>query len=181
MRSSSAYQLGLLKSNKATKPLLEALLDPYPDVRMTVVLALAEINDKASAQELLRRLKKEKHVDVQIKLTLAVGQMQIKEAIPILEKRINFPNNFIRDATIETLGDLGDKKVMPALLKMLKNKAEDKQIRRVICFYLGKLGDTSVLPVLKKIANDKDEDRIAIRGAAEQAIAQIKKRYKIKH
>lgn len=178
IKKTATEQLAVLKSKKAVKPLIEALMDKYPDVRMAAAMALAEINDKSAVPDILKRLKKEKNVDVQVKLTLAVGKMKIKDAIPLLEKRLKHPNSIIQDATIEVLGDFGDKKPIADLLKVLKSKETDKQIRRSIILYLGKVGDKTHLPILEKISKDRTEDPIAIRNAAKSAIKDIKKRIK---
>lgn len=77
------------------------------------------------------------------------------KAVDILIKALQYENLIIKDAVIESLGDIGDSKAVPYLIQGLENKSF--AIRLSTIGALEKIGDIQAIPHLKRFIK-KEQD-----------------------
>lgn len=83
-RCAAARALGVIGGRKATSDLVAALLDEDPDVRSDVATALAEIQDKTTADKLMENLVGDPEADVKKAAIKALVAMRHAPIVPLL-------------------------------------------------------------------------------------------------
>jgi HEAT repeat protein len=139
VRAAAAEALGKLRDPRAVGPLARACSDLNSDVRESAAEALGEIGGKASIRKLVGLLSEEEEkiwfLRVQEAL-VKIGNPAVDSLIAALETA--GPGGRVR--IVETLADIGDRRAVPALIRLLK---EDEET----------LGDDAA-SALKKITNE---------------------------
>lgn len=127
--------------------------------------------DKAALKKLLSGAKTD--------MFASKASSEVSRLISILE---NSTNEAEWAEAAETLGDLGDRSAVPALLNAL-SKANYLPTMEVIIEALGKLKDPSAVPALVKQLTNKDNDNplgYGVRGWAAWALGEIGDRLAVK-
>lgn len=113
-RASAAGFLGVLGRKAAVEPLCKALLeDPSDRVRDNAAWSLGMLDDPA-AKEALRRSLANRGEDAPEEVW-ALGMLRDREAVPLLLERLGDERYAMRSRTIEALGNIGDKTILPRL------------------------------------------------------------------
>ncbi|MBN2103998.1 HEAT repeat domain-containing protein [bacterium] len=118
MRKNASLALGRMKVLEAVSPLISLLHDENWQVRRNVVESLGLIQDPQSIESLVQRLGDNvEKVQRQARLSLvAYGSLSTD---PLLNALIHEKSKFVLRAMLLTLGDIGDPKSVPALIKHL--------------------------------------------------------------
>ena len=149
VRQEAAYALGETRQTVAVQPLLATLAtDKSTGVRGAAVISLGLIKDAAAVEPL-----------VQI-LTRRVPAAGVYGKIL---RRKDLDNPFIRRAAAQSLGNIGSRTAVPALLEALQDAKAGDDVRREAAHALGLIGDAAAVPALRAVltAGDPYLSRIA--------------------
>jgi HEAT repeat protein len=102
-----------------------------------------------------------------------LGQNGGKEALEPLKDALTHSDGRVRAATLLALGDLGDRRALPALCDRLANDGASLA-RQAAAQSLGRIGDRSVEGALETAAGADAKGKV--RRAARDALAQIRAR-----
>jgi len=105
---------------------------------------------------------------------LADAMAEAKAVLPTLLSGLQDEDRYVRRFAAQAIGKidgLDSKKTMPAMLKIVNDKAEAKEVQEAIVAAMGKLGKTAIDP-LTKLLKDKDKE-LTVRGKAADALAII--------
>ena len=139
VRQETAYVLGKTRSRTAAASLVELLTREKKDgVRGAIVVALGEIGDEASVVTLAQVLRPD------LAATTAKKRSKKKENLLVLR------------AAAHSLGQIGNRAAVPALLAALQDQEEENDVRREAAVALGLIGDKSALPALNGLLNADD-------------------------
>jgi HEAT repeat protein len=139
VRQETAYALGKTRSRAAATSLGELLVREKKDgVRGAIVVALGDIGDESSVVTLAQVLRPE------LAATTAKKRSKKKENLLVLR------------AAAHSLGQIGNRAAVPALLAALQDQEEESDIRREAASALGLIGDKSALPALNGLLGADD-------------------------
>jgi HEAT repeat protein len=119
--------LGELGLKKAVPKLKLLLKHPHPLVRAYAVRSLGEIADVGTYPLFVKMLVNETE-SVCIQSAKVVAKLKIKAAVPNLLTSLKHPENKVRRAAVDALGEVGDAGVLPVLEGILDD--EDKYMVR---------------------------------------------------
>jgi HEAT repeat protein len=156
VRQQVAYALGQTRSRAAVGALIKRLADKKDSVRGAVALALGQIGDNAAVIPLAALLDPQS------------GSTPEKKNQKSKRER----NPFVLRVAAHSLGEIGNRAAVPALLVMLQNEKAEDDVRREAAFALGELGDTSAIPALHDVLTARDP---YLSQAAHEAIRRISK------
>jgi HEAT repeat protein len=155
VRRESAYALGKTGSPMAVAPLTALLLnDKIDEVRGAAAVALGQIGDETAVSPLVSILNPQ------------VGAATSKQK----QKRKRPENPFVLRAAARSLGQIGSRAGLPALLHALQDEQGDPDVRRESATALGMVGDSSALPSLRDALTALDP---YLSQAAQAAIQKI--------
>ena len=139
VRKETAYALGKTRSRTATTPLSELLTHEKKDgVRGAIVVALGDIGDEGAVVSLSQILRPE------FALTNSKKRSKKKENLLVLR------------AAAHSLGQIGNRAALPALLAVLQDEQAETDVRRESAIALGLIGDATALPALNAVLNADD-------------------------
>ena len=139
VRKETAYALGKTRSRTATTPLSELLTHEKKDgVRGAIVVALGDIGDEGAVVSLSQILRPE------FALTNSKKRSRKKENLLVLR------------AAAHSLGQIGNRAALPALLAVLQDEQAETDVRRESAIALGLIGDATALPALNAVLNADD-------------------------
>jgi HEAT repeat protein len=149
VRREAAYALGLLRSRAATGPLITALAsDKEAGVRGAAAVSLGLIRDESAVVPLAQ-----------------VFQRRTPRRSGLLRKvrSETAENDFVRRSAARSLGQIGSRAAVPALVALLSNEKAGDDVRREAALALGAIGDPSAAPALRAVlrATDPYLSRIA--------------------
>jgi HEAT repeat protein len=153
VRQQVAYALGRTRSNAAVAALIERLTDKKDSVRGAAVVALGEIAD-ASAVTSLAAL-----------LNPSAGLSSSKKSKAKQER-----NLFVLRAAAHSLGQIGNRAALPALIFVLQDEKAEGDVRREAALALGAIGDATAIPVLNSVLTAGDP---YLAEAAHEALRKI--------
>ncbi|MBA3354375.1 MAG: HEAT repeat domain-containing protein [Pyrinomonadaceae bacterium] len=137
VRQEAAYALGRTKSRSAVTPLIEQLAKDRKDgVRGAVAVALGQIADEAAVASLAQFLSPQ---------TASAGAKARKEN-----------NVFVLRAAAVSLGQIGSRAGLPALVAALEDERTTDDVRREAARALGLIGDPAAEPALRKVLTARD-------------------------
>ncbi len=165
-RQAAAAALRRLRAEDVLDAYAEALKDPDVAYRRQVVNLLAQRREPEAVQPLIAALDDE-DVAVKVRAIHALGQLKDKAAIEPIAKLYPNSTGDLRWACLCGLGELGDPRVAPELLQIMKGNASD-EVREDAAGLLGKCGDAKVVPDLVAAVEDP-----ALRAAALYSLGQI--------
>ncbi|MFW9994216.1 MAG: HEAT repeat domain-containing protein [Candidatus Odinarchaeota archaeon] len=85
-----------------------------------------------------------------------LGKTKKRKAIPILIKALADPDRYVRVYAIQSLGDLGAKEAVPALIAILEETEDDLTLTNVISVF-SIIGDRSAIPALVRATSHQDD------------------------
>jgi HEAT repeat protein len=154
VRREIAYALGKTHSRTAVPPLSERLLnDKIDSVRGAAAVALGEIGDETAVSSLA-----------------AVLNPQIGLSSKRSKKRKGPENPFVLRSAARSLGQIGSRAGLPALINAIQDEQGEADVRRESAVALGTVGDSSALQALRQALTDTDP---YLSQAAHEAIRKI--------
>jgi HEAT repeat protein len=155
VRRETAYALGKTGSQTAVSPLVELLLsDKLDSVRGAAAVALGEIRDETAVSPLASVLNPQ--------LALVASKRKQKKKKP--------ENPFVLRAAARSLGQIGSRAGLPALISALQDEQIEADVRRESAIALAAVGDSSALPALREALTSLDP---YLSQAAHEAIRKI--------
>jgi HEAT repeat protein len=133
---------------KLVAPLLK---DADPTVRLFAFASLARRGDKNALAEIEKGIAVEDTVQSAV---VALGRTKQKEAIPLLDKTLDHPDELVRILSAEAIGEVGAKEG----LAVLTRKATDFSggVRGAVATSFGKIGDPEAIPTLNRLLEDAE-------------------------
>jgi HEAT repeat protein len=139
VRQETAYALGKTRSRLATAPLIELFgREKKHSARGAIVVALGEVGDEAAVVTLAQVLRPE--------LSALSSKKRSKKKENLLVLR----------AAAHSLGQIGNRAAVPALVATLQDEQAESDVRRESAIALGLIGDTTALPALNVVTNAED-------------------------
>lgn len=115
-RQWAALALGVIRDTRATQPLVRLLADPEKSVRLDVIRSLGRIRDPGALQPLEAYVRDDGHdLDERIEAVSSIALLQGPEKVDALVRLLEHPTRDVRVRVIESLGQVGDALVIPAL------------------------------------------------------------------
>jgi HEAT repeat protein len=134
----------------------------------TSVEILKEVKDSQIIQKFIDKTK-DKRSDVIRRAASAIGQIQAKEATPLLINLLEAIDGDVRESAVFALGQIQDEQAILPLIDHLK--AKDNNVRRSAVSTLGQMrAKQAVSPLIKLL---KDEKNDIIRGRVVSALGLI--------
>ena len=156
VREYSAWALGQIGeevNTDAAIALVSALGDEQQSVKNTAAKALGLVGLREPMIPLLVEGLKVGEVQSRRAVVQALMQMEGKDADSALLTALKDPDSQVRQGAIAALGELGDRRVLPTLRKILLDD-RDVGVRTEAAYRIGKLGDQADLPTLQKAAKE---------------------------
>jgi HEAT repeat protein len=139
VRQETAYALGRTRSRMAATSLADLLAKEKKDgVRGAIVVALGDIGDETSVVPLAQVLRPE--------LSVATSKKRSKKK----------ENPLVLRAAAHSLGQIGSRAGVPALLAALQDQEAESDVRREAATSLGLIGDRAALPALTGLLSADD-------------------------
>ncbi|MER3501191.1 MAG: hypothetical protein IMHGJWDQ_001200 [Candidatus Fervidibacter sp.] len=168
VRSACAYALGNIKAKVALVPLQEAMDNEKEEmpVRLAAAVALGQMGNQRGIQFLIDQLKS---TDEKIRAAAVEALRTIgKPAASLLREAAKSKDPLQRWGAIAALGETGDPRAVPVLLRALRD--QDENVRAVAAASLGKLRYARAAPDLVRTLGDKSE---RVQAHAEWALENI--------
>ncbi len=140
VRQQAAYALGQTRSRAAVEPLIERLSDKQDSVRGAAAVALGQIADATAVTSLAAVLNPQ------------AGLKPDKKN----KKSKREQNPFVLRAAAHSLGQIGNRAALPALILVLQDEKAEDDVRREAASALGAIGDSSALPALRGALTARD-------------------------
>ncbi|MEP6819089.1 MAG: HEAT repeat domain-containing protein [bacterium] len=154
VRQQTAYALGQTRSHSAVNALIERLADKKDSVRGAAAVALGQIADATAVTSLASVL------NPQAGLTPAKKGKRSKRE----------QNAFVLRSAARSLGQIGSRAGLPALISVLQDEKAADDVRREAAVALGAIGDVSAMPALRDAETAHDP---YLAGATHEAIRKI--------
>src|SRR5665648_1160596 len=148
----AAVALGKI-GDPALEPLLGALKDKNPHVRILAAVALEELENPKAVEALIAALQDE-NIDVQASAARALGSINDTRAVDPLIAALKDKKSEVRGSAAVALGEIGDKKATMPLAALLKDPSE--KVRRLAAVSLGEIGDNQAVKALLAALKDSD-------------------------
>ncbi len=140
VRQETAYALGMTRSKSAVTPLTTLLgLEKDSGVRAAVAVSLGQVGDETAV--------------VSLALLLAPD---ISATTTKKKKSSNQENEFVMRAAARSLGQIGSRSGVPALMAALQNEGNAMDIRRAAAVALGLIGAPEAVPALRSLLTSTD-------------------------
>ena len=114
------------------------------------------IMEKRAVDIMVTQLRKGKESeDIQLVILGALGSLGRRVTVPVgvLIERLDDENAKIRLQAVESLGKIGNKEAVPALVGLLETEPD----KYPIIWALGEIGDKSAVPALNKLLTSEDK------------------------
>jgi len=166
-RRAAAEALEEVDDPRATQPLLAALNDSDPTVRVSAIYALGK---DASGDVMLKLL--ERFRDPEPCVRLAAAEVLAKRIDPALAPDflglLTDPKFEVRLSAVQFLGRIRDPDIAQALLPLLTDT--DSDVRQAVAVALGTIGEPAAVGALVLALTDEER---AVRQAAELALGRL--------
>jgi HEAT repeat protein len=154
VRQQAAYALGLTRSRSAVAGLIERLTDKKDSVRGAAAVALGQVADPTAVTALAAVLNPQ------------AGLAPSKKS----QKGKREQNPFVLRSAARSLGQIGNRASVPALIGVLQDDKAEADLRREAASALGEIGDASAIPALRDATTAGDP---YLAEAAHQALRRI--------
>jgi HEAT repeat protein len=142
VRQETAYALGETRSRRATQPLLTLLEKEKADgVRGAAVVSLGLTGDEAAVLPLAETL------NLRVSASGLINKIRRKK---------KDENEFVRRAAARSLGQIGSRAAVPALIAALEDERAPADVRREAARSLGLIGDSSAAASLRAVLSSND-------------------------
>lgn len=191
VRATAAHAILSLPSDEAASLLLPLLQDRDEFVRREAAYAMGETRSRLGLSQLIALLSRDKKFSVRASAAVALGMIGDERAVvPLSEilgkgaensgllKKIrgkkSGENEFVRRAAAHSLGQIGSRAGVPALIAALTDERAGDDVRREAAISLGLIGDPSAVPALRSAlaARDPYLSRIAYEALRKLAPAE---------
>jgi HEAT repeat protein len=166
-RAEAAEKLGLMGSDKATRPLIARMSDGMPEVRVRAAQALGNIGTTESLRPLVQALR-----DAGRWSAIRVAGMLIAagdDAVDVLLEEFDKLPEHARVSAIDIFGRIKSLRASPLLRELLRDPHPDLRARSAHA--LGILGDPTAAPQLVEALKDKEW---AVRSMAAKALGRLR-------
>jgi len=153
VRQQTAYALGQTRSRSAINALIERLADKQDSVRGAAAVSLGEIADATAVTALAALLNPQ-------------GLTPTKKS----KKSRQEQNAFVLRAAARSLGQIGSRAGLPALISVMQDEKAADDVRREAAGALGLIGDPSAIPALQAAETAADP---YLAATAHEAIRKI--------
>ena len=144
VRQNAVYNLGKSKEIKATPMLIQLLKNERSKtVRLYIIDALIEINEKNFVETLIDKLKKNDN------------KIQIASSVEALIELLDENDSEIQIAAIDALGEMAASDAVQPLIKILNSS--DRSIKLTVLRALGNIKNDAAVPTLTILLNDQDQ------------------------
>ena len=167
VRSSAAYALGNIGSDKATNSLTKALEDSDWGVQFSAAYALGNIGSDKATDSLIKALD-DSDSDVRSTAADALGKIGSDKATDSLIKALDDSDRNVRSTAAEALGKIGNDKATDSLINDLDHY--DWGVGSRAANALGKIGSDKATSSLIKALEDSDW---GVRSRAANALGKI--------
>ena len=117
IRNKAVYALGLIGDRSAARVLLARLPD-VRDARMLNNIAFAlERLDRDAFYASIRQVIEHKQAIIRLNAAFVLGDVKRPEGLPLLEKALGDPSDYVKTSVVVALGKLGTDKAIPPLEK----------------------------------------------------------------
>lgn len=154
VREYSAWALGQVGENVSDQtvlPLVKVLGDEVAEVKAAAAHALTMIGIRPMLIELLIEALSVAEVHTRRVIVQSLAGLDAPLAYPALLAALHDEDARVRQGAVSALGELGDRRALPALRKRLLHDP-DQGVRTEAAFRLGKLGDETDIASLRKAA-----------------------------
>jgi HEAT repeat protein len=166
-RADAAEKLGLMGSEKATRPLIERMTDPIPEVRVRAAQALGTIGTAESLRPLVAALR-----DAGRWSAIRVAGMLINagdDAVDVLLEEFDRLPSHAKISAIDIFGRIKSLRASQLLRQLLKDPLPDLRARAA--YALGMIGDPTAAPLLVETLKDAEW---SVRSMAAKAIGRLR-------
>ena len=185
VRATAATAISSLSSGERAAALIPMLVDKDEFVRREVAFALGHTRDQSAVQPLIERLTSDKEDSVRGAAAVALGELRDATATLNLAETLSpgsgvAPRSskkpkkgkdlFLLRAAARSLGQIGSRVGLPALVAALQDEKMPDDVRREAAVALGLIGDVSAVPALRSVEASRDP---YLAEAARQAIYRI--------
>jgi HEAT repeat protein/beta-lactamase regulating signal transducer with metallopeptidase domain len=145
------------------------LRDAEPAARAAAARTLSQPEDTAAVAALERLLRGDANDDVRLAAAEALGRMEAKRSVPVLEAALGDQSAAVRRTVAWALGQIEDKSSVPALARALSD--QDGAVRETAVWALGQIEGAEAVPALaERLGRDS---RVEVRRRAAWALGQI--------
>ena len=185
VRASAAVAVLSLPAEESAASLISLLTDKDEFVRQQGAYALGQTRSRTAVADLIARLADKKD-SVRGAAAVALGQIADAQAVSSLAAVLNQKppatsgkksrkskserNPFVLRAAAHSLGQIGSRAALPALMGVLQDEKAEDDVRREAAIALGEIGDASAVPVLRGVLTARDP---YLSQAAQEAIRKI--------
>jgi len=185
VRATAASAILSLPQGESAGYLIPLLTDKEEFVRREVAFALGKTHNQSAVQPLVERLASDKKDSVRGAAAVALGELKDTSASLSLaeilspgygttarpgKKPKRGRDSFLLRATAHSLGQIGSRAGLPALVAALGDEKMPDDVRRESAFALVLIGDSSAIPALRSVEAARDP---YLAEAAHQAIRKI--------
>lgn len=185
VRATAATAISSLSSGERAAALIPLLADKDEFVRREVAFALGHTHDQSAVQPLIERLTSDKEDSVRGAAAVALGELRDATATLSLAETLSPGSGvatrsskkskkekdlFLLRAAARSLGQIGSRVGLPALVAALQDEKMADDVRREAAFALGLIGDVAAVPALRSVEAARDP---YLAEAARQAIYRI--------
>lgn len=185
VRATAAAAISSLPPSERAGLLIPMLADKDEFVRREVAFALGRTRNQSAVQPLIERLTSDKKDSVRGAAAVALGEIRDAAATLSLaetlspglgaESRSNKKSKkekdlFLLRAAARSLGQIGSRVGLPALMAALQDEKMPDDVRREAVVALGLVGDAAAVPALRSVEVARDP---YLAEAARQAIYRI--------
>ena len=169
VRVTAAGAVLYLPAEESAASLLPLLNDKDEFVRQETAYALGKTHNRTAAAALSELLAREKKDGVRGAIVVALGDIRDDSSVVALaqvlrpelsatnaKKRKKKENLLVLRAAAHSLGQIGNRAALPALLAALQDQEEESDVRREAATALGLIGDKSALPALNDLSSADD-------------------------
>jgi len=179
VRAIAATAILSLPPSESVGYLVPLLADKDEFVRREVAFALGKTHNQMAAQPLIERLTSDKEDSVRGAAAVALGELKEAAATVSLaeilspgvgsatarsgKKSKKEKDLFLLRAAARSLGQIGNRVGVPALVAALQDEQTSNDVRRESATALGLIGDATAIPALLTVVTARDPDRKSTR------------------
>ncbi|MFN2499510.1 MAG: HEAT repeat domain-containing protein [Pyrinomonadaceae bacterium] len=191
VRATAAAAIHSLPPGERAEYLISMLADKDEFVRREVAFALGTTRNQSAVAPLVARLNSDKKDSVRGAAAVALGELRDASATNSLAQILSpgfattVPGSsrkskketdlFLLRAVARSLGQIGSKVGLPALVAALQDEKTSDDVRRESAYALGLIGDAAAIPALRSVVNARDP---YLGEAALEAIRKIERHLK---